>query len=139
MEIRDCGPLNRGELCSLYESVGWTNYTVRPDMLEAAFRGSLCAIGAYDVKGRLIGVVRAVGDGASVLFVQDLLVRPEWQGRGVGTALLRALLDRYPDVYQTQLLTDRTEKTCAFYRRMGFAPAGEMGCEAFVRMQPAKR
>ena len=39
-----------------------------------------------------IGVLRAVGDGQTIVFVQDLLILPEYQRRGVGTALLRALL-----------------------------------------------
>ncbi len=132
MEIREYGPFRLEELLSLYGSVGWTAYTERPETLEAAVRRSLCVLGAYGPDGALAGLVRAVGDGASVLLAQDLLVRPEAQRQGVGTALMRALLARYPAVRQVLLLTDRTEKTLAFYRSLGLRPAGEQGCEAFL-------
>ena len=119
------------ELLPLYAAVGWTNYTARPEMLERAFSGSLCALAAR-AGGRLAGVVRAVGDGASVLYVQDLLVLPEYQRRGLGGLLLRELLARYPDVYQTVLLTDDTPEHAAFYEHAGFTNAAKYGCGAYV-------
>ena len=133
MEIRECTDIGKDRLLPLYESAGWTNYTRRADMLEEAYRRSLCALGAYDGE-KLVGVIRAVGDGLTILFIQDIIVLPEYQRRGVGTALLRAMTGRYSSVYQTELLTDDTEKTAAFYRSAGFVPAGELGCAAFVRM-----
>lgn len=60
-------------------------------MLAAPYKNSLCVLGAYD-GDNLVGVVRAVGDGASVLFVQDLLVLPKYQRQGIGTRLLKTLL-----------------------------------------------
>lgn len=105
------------KVLSLYESVGWTNYTWRPEMLRQAYAHSLFALAAYEGEA-LIGVVRLVGDGASILYVQDLLVRPEYQRQGIGSELLRRALAQFPQVYQTVLLTDDTEKTRAFYQAM---------------------
>lgn len=122
------------EILPLYAAVGWTNYTARPEMLEAAYRNSLCVLGAYD-GDRLVGVIRVVGDGASIVFVQDLLVLPAYQRQGVGTKLLQVILKRYADVYQLELLTDDTPKTAAFYQSLGLARADILGCCAFVRMQ----
>ena len=119
------------ELLPLYAAVGWTNYTARPEMLERAFSSSLCVLAAR-AGGRLAGVARAVGDGASVLYVQDLLVLPEYQRRGLGGRLLRELLARYPDVYQTVLLTDDTPEHAAFYGGAGFKSAEKYGCGAYV-------
>lgn len=76
------------EIRFLYESVGWMNYTARPEMLKKAFENSLAVLGAYE-EDRLIGIIRAVGDGASIVFIQDLLVLPEYQRRGIGSALLK--------------------------------------------------
>ena len=69
-----------------------------------------------------------------VTFLQDLLVYPERQRQGVGTALFQAMLGRFPAVYQLELLTDATEKTDAFYRAQGLRPAEELGCRAYIRM-----
>lgn len=131
--IKPYSAYNEAEVLALYESVGWTNYTRDPAMLRRAFAGSLAVLGAYD-GGRLIGLVRAVGDGASVLLVQDLLVLPEWQRKGVGTALMRAMLERFNTVYQTFLMTDDTAEHDAFYRSLGFTHAEGLGMCTFTRM-----
>ena len=136
IEIRAYPAYRADELLPLYAAVGWTNYTARPEMLEAAYRNSLCVLSAYD-GDRLIGVLRAVGDGASVVFVQDLLVLPAYQRKGIGTRLLQTLLDRYAEVYQIELLTDDTPKTTAFYESLGLIRADSLGCRAFVRIRPA--
>ena len=83
--------------------------------------------------GELIGLIRAVGDGATVVFVQDLLVAPQKQRQGVGTALLKAVLDRYSNVRQLLLTTDNTPKTIAFYKSLGFSDLSTLGCCGFMR------
>lgn len=133
--IRTYSPYREDELLALYESVGWTNYTRRQALLREAYQRSLCAFAAYNGE-RLAGVVRAVGDGASILYVQDLLVHPDYQRRGIGTRLLRALLAAFPDVYQTVLLTDDQAPTAVFYESIGFSRAASQGCAAFVRISP---
>ncbi len=120
------------EILNLYGSVGWCSYTNRLDMLEHAFEHSLKILGAHDGE-KLVGIIRAVGDGYSVLFIQDILVIPEYQRKGIGTKLLKSILDLYPDVYQIQLVTDNTEKTIAFYKSCGFLPYSEIGCEGFMK------
>ncbi len=132
MEIREYTAYDEAELLALYADAGWTNYTGRPEMLRAAYQNSLCVLAAYE-GGRLAGVVRAVGDGASIVYVQDLLVLTEFQRRGIGTRLMQALRERFGGVYQLVLLTDDTEKTATFYRSLGLTAAEEFGCRAFLR------
>lgn len=133
MVIREMTTFELDKLLALYDSVGWTNYTRRPEMLLRAYENSLLTLGAYD-GDRLVGVVRAVGDGFSVVFIQDILVSPKYQRRGIGTRLLREVMDRYPDVYQLELMTDNTPKTVSFYQSVGFVKADDMGCCAFIKM-----
>ncbi len=103
-------------------------------MLEHAFGNSLKILGAHD-KEKLVGIIRAVGDGYSVLFIQDILVLPEYQRKGIGKKLLETMLGLYPDVYQIQLVTDNTEKTVAFYKSCGFLPYSEINCEGFIKIK----
>ena len=77
-------------------------------------------------------LIRAVGDGATILFIQDILVAPERQRRGIGTALLRAVLERFNGVRQIELTTDDTPETAAFYRSLGFADFAGLGCRGFM-------
>ena len=105
------------EIVRLYQSVGWTNYLARTELLKEAYENSLCVLAAYDGE-TLVGILRAVGDGLTIVFIQDILVLPDHQRRGLGTALL----------------TDNTEKTRAFYRSAGFTAAEEIDCRAFIKM-----
>ena len=77
------------DVLPIYEAVEWTNYTQNPEMLEVAYKNSLHVLAAFNEKGILVGVLRAVGDGASILFIQDILVTPEYQHQGIGTKLLQ--------------------------------------------------
>ena len=75
-----------------------------------------------------------VGDGHTIVFIQDILVFPDCQRKGIGTALIKAVLERYKDVRQIELATDNTPKTVAFYKAMGFKEFSEIGCAAFMRI-----
>ena len=66
------------------------------------------------------------------MFIQDILVAPERQRRGIGTALLRAVLERFNGVRQIELTTDDTPETAAFYRSLGFADFASLGCRGFM-------
>lgn len=116
----------------IYEAVGWTNYTQNPEMLEAAFENSLHVLAAFNEEGILVGVLRAVGDGASILFIQDILVTPEYQHQGIGTKLLQQTLEKYKNVYQIQLTTDNSMKTISFYESNGFTSLTSLNCVSFM-------
>ncbi len=132
--IKEYPEYHAEEILNLYSSVGWCSYTNRPEMLEHAFANSLKIIGAHDGE-KLVGIIRAVGDGCSIVFIQDILVLPEYQHRGIGKKLIKTMLDCYPEVYQIELATDSTEKTSSFYKSCGFLPYSEMGCEGFMRIK----
>lgn len=132
MEIKEYAKFRSDEIRPLYTQVGWTAYTENMPALERGYKSSLLVLAAYE-NSELLGIVRAVGDGATVVWVQDLLVYPEKQRQGVGTALLRAVLDRFSDVRQIQLATDNTPKNVAFYRSLGFLEFSEIGCCGFMR------
>ena len=120
------------EILPLYESVGWVSYTRRPPMLQEAYLHSLKIYAAY-VENKLAGIIRVVGDGSSVVFVQDLLIYPQYQRQGIGTALLKKIMEEYRDVYQLHLLTENTEKTIAFYKSLGFVMDTDIECRAFSK------
>ena len=132
MEIREYRNYNEEEILGLYTAVGWTAYTEDPAALRRGYENSLLVLAAYE-DGKLAGIIRAVGDGATVVFIQDILVFPEYQRKGIGSALLRAVLDKYAGVRQVELVTDNTEKTVAFYQSMGFHDLSELGCRGFMK------
>lgn len=132
-EIRDYQQYHEEEIRQLYASVGWTAYTEDLAALKRGFENSLLVLGAYE-QDALIGILRAVGDGETILFIQDILVLPAYQRKGVGTALMQAALNRYRSVRQIELVTDDTPDTVAFYRSLGFRMLSETGCCGFIQM-----
>ena len=109
MEIKEYTKFRTDEILPLYTQVGWTAYTEDMAALEHGFQNSLLILAAYE-KDALLGLIRVIG-----------------------TALLKAVLDRYAHVRQIQLLTDNTPKTVAFYRSLGFLELSELGCCGFMR------
>ena len=133
MEIREYKIYNESEILRLYKSVGWTAYTDQMEVLRKGFESSMLTLAAYE-DDQLLGIIRAVGDGYTIVFVQDILVFPEHQRKGIGSTLLQAILDRYSHVRQIELATDNTPKTIAFYKSMGFREMSEIGCCGFMRI-----
>lgn len=61
-------------------------------------------------------------------------MQPRWQRRGVGSALMQALLARWPQIYQTMLCTDDTPKTVSFYESWDLRTCGPWGARGFMRI-----
>ena len=84
------------ELVELYDAVGWSVYTRTPERSVPMLAGSRYLYVAREntAEGteRLIGLVRAVGDGQTIAYVQDLLVHPQAQRHGIGSALLGKII-----------------------------------------------
>ena len=128
--IKEYKNYDETEVLNLYKSVGWINYTNNPNMLKSAYSNSLKILGAYENE-KLLGIIRVVGDGYSVVFIQYILVYPEYQRQGIGTTLIQQILTEYKHVYQKHLLTENTEKTIQFYKSLGFTMDTDMECRAF--------
>ncbi|WP_461023562.1 GNAT family N-acetyltransferase [Thalassiella azotivora] len=127
--------LGQDELLRLYSSVGWGGYTADPATLGSAVRNSAYLVAARD-DGRLVGLARVVSDDATVCYLQDLLVDPTHQRRGVGRRLVQAVVDRYAHVRQKVLLTDDEPGQHAFYEALGYCEVrahGNGSLRAFVR------
>lgn len=131
--IREYSIYNQEEILNLYDSVGWSNYTSNPSMLKNAYEHSLKILGAYDAD-KLVGIIRVVGDGYSIVYIQDILVLPEYQRNGIGRSLLKKILFEYKDVYQKVLMTDNTEKNIRFYQSAGFMMDTDIDSSAFLKI-----
>ena len=119
------------DVLHLYQAVGWTNYTNQPQMLEQALSHSLAIYLALDGDA-VVGLIRLVGDGFSSVLVQDLIVLPNYQHQGIGSALMKESLEDFKEVYQVQLATEQTEKNMGFYRSMGFETLSTYDCTGMI-------
>jgi GNAT superfamily N-acetyltransferase len=122
-------------LWALYESAGWVAYTRDPGVLDAAIVGSSHVATAW-VGDQLVGLARAVSDGATICYLQDVLVDPGWRRAGVGRKLVARVLDRYAPLRQKVLLTDDEPAQQRFYESLGFTEIRRYGdgrLRAYVR------
>ena len=129
--------INPDELRELYSSVGWGAYTADVPGLHRAVENSDHVVTARH-GSLLVGLARVLSDDVSIAYVQDILVRPDYQHQGIGTRLLQECLDRYAHVRSKVLMTDDLEMQHSFYRSMGFADTCDIETVAlhtFVQMR----
>ncbi len=115
---------------TIREKVGWKRLLEK--QADNALKHSICVFGAYDDE-QLIGMGRIVGDGAVICYIQDLIVIPEYQSRGVGSLLLQQLIDyvkqlQEPDS-QMMLCLMCAKGREKFYEKHGFIarPTNDLG------------
>lgn len=87
------------------------------ETVARSIQHSLC-FGAYHA-GRQVGFGRAITDFAVFAYLADVFVIPEFQGRGVGKALVRAMIE-HPDLRDLRLILLRTRDAHELYRQFGF-------------------
>ncbi len=123
----------KGMLRTLYQDAGWSTYTDHMDSAVSGLESSLRVVTAWD-DTTLIGMARAVGDGHTILYIQDILVLGAYRRRGIGRGLLYRLMAPYKDVRQVVLIADDTPSLRDFCKACGFAPLGEYQCAGFIRL-----
>jgi GNAT superfamily N-acetyltransferase len=109
-----------GEYHVLLQAVGWGSND-RPGRAEKALSGARFGVVAVD-GDRAVGMGLVLGDGVTFAYLKDIIVLPEWQGRGIGTRIVDALLAivRRPgsDGMLVSLFTG--QNLAEFYEQFGF-------------------
>lgn len=105
----------------LTDSVGWGKR--ENSIVEIALKNTLYSLCVYDDE-KLIGYGRIIGDKTIFLYIQDIMVIPEYQNRHIGTSIMENLLDKVNE-YKKINPTIRTylgasKGTEHFYEKFGF-------------------
>ena len=115
--------LQAGDLEGFF--VGWPTRP-SPELHVKLLRGSERVVLARNREtGRVVGFVTAVGDGVVSAYIPLLEVLPEYQGRGIGTELVRHVLELLEGRYMVDLSCD--EELVEFYERFGMRRLVGMG------------
>ncbi|MGB1248028.1 MAG: GNAT family N-acetyltransferase [Chitinophagales bacterium] len=120
------------QILNLYTDAGWIAYTKDEEKLMRAIENSRDVFTAWEDEN-LVGLIRIVGDGETIIYIQDILVLQVYKRKGISTFLLKNVLDKYSDVRQIVLLTDDTEETRGFYEAINFASCDKGGLVAFMK------
>ena len=125
--------INSESLLELYEDAGWIAYTKDLEKLQLAIAKSLYVLTARD-KDKLVGLVRVVGDGLTIIYIQDILVLKKYKRKKIGMTLMTTTLDKFKDVRQKVLLTEDTDETRGFYEALGFESCDNGKLVAFAKL-----
>lgn len=97
--FKETKQIEHKNLVALYEDVEWYAYTKDVNQLEQAISNSLYVLSAWDEEC-LIGLIRIIGDGLTIIYVQDILVLNSYQNQGIATELMDRVLEKFKDVRQ---------------------------------------
>ena len=104
--------------------VGWPNPPA-PDAHLAILRGSYAIVLAIDeATSQVVGNINAISDGRHAAFIPMLEVLPDYKGQGIGTKLVRRMLDLLADHYSIDLSCD--DDVVPFYERLDFMRGNAM-------------
>jgi GNAT superfamily N-acetyltransferase len=118
LRIVDDVEVDPEELAALFAAVGWKHRSADPDRLVTMLEGTRFAVVAWDGE-QLVGFASAISDDAFNAYISTVLVLPSHLGRGIGSELVRRLLDGRDHLSWT--LNAATE-VAGFYARFGFVP-----------------
>lgn len=112
---------NVKEFNLLYDLVGWGHYDKK--ISQKALDNTFYSITVYDNE-KPIGYGRIIGDTICFLYIQDIMVIPEYQSKKIGTMIMNKLLDKINEVkkenqnLRVYLGASKDKET--FYEKFGF-------------------
>lgn len=116
IEIRETHEFTAEQLEDLFLSVEWSSGHY-PERLVKAMRNFETVYAAWD-GNTLVGLICAMDDGSMTSYVHYLLVRPEYQGMGIGKRLVEHVKERYADYLRIVVIAYDDE--VSFYENCGF-------------------
>jgi len=90
----DLSPADLEQIRQLYLSNGWIE-TADDDaetLIRKIVKGTFCFAVARE-EGKVIGMGRAISDGVSDAYIQDVTVFPEYRKQGIGASIVGFLVD----------------------------------------------
>ncbi len=109
------------QIMALYRAAGWWEEgSDDAGLVEAIIRGSHCFLAVQENDG-IVGMGRAISDGVSDAYIQDVTVRPACRGRGIGGQIVRRLVQRLTDDGIGWIGLIAENDSLEFYRQLGFA------------------
>ncbi len=118
------------EWLNLRRLVGWHVY--ERTSAQAGLSHSLFGVCAYAKDGTLVGMARVIGDGGTCYYIQDVIVHPDWQGLGIGKAVLGSVMEYILSHAQKGSVVALMSAIGreSFYEKFGFhrRPNHKLGC-----------
>lgn len=123
IEVRIVRRVDREQAKRLYTEAGWWEPGDDQDSswIDRMVEGSFCFAGAF-AGDRLVGMGRAVSDGASDAYIQDVTVLPDFRRLGIGRRLITALIGCLKEKKINWIGLIAEPGSQELYERLGFKP-----------------
>lgn len=112
---------NVEEFNFLYNAVGWGEYD--ENISKIALENTFYSVSIYD-DNKIIGYGRIIGDKICFLYIQDIMVLPEYQGKKIGTMIMNKLLEKIAEVRTAnadlRVYLGASKNKEKFYEKFGF-------------------
>ena len=103
---------------------GWPNAPSPEAHLRLLHDSSHAVVAIHRESNSVVGFVTALTDGVLSAYVPLLEVLPAYRGNGIGTTLIKRVLDLLDGIYMVDLICD--EHTQPFYEKIGMRRATGM-------------
>jgi ribosomal protein S18 acetylase RimI-like enzyme len=113
--------------------VGWRTPHSPERHLEILENSDHVLLAVDTEKNRVVGFITALSDGIQSAFIPMLEVLPEYRGRGIGTELMRMMLERVDHIRAVDLTCDRHLQP--FYERFGMLKSVGMVVRKYLKDQ----
>ena len=105
----------------LYDAVGWGAYDEK--ITQKALDNTFYSVSVYD-DNKIVGYGRIIGDTICFLYIQDIMVKPEYQGNKIGTMIMNKLLEKINEIKQEnpdlRVYLGASKNREEFYEKFGF-------------------
>jgi GNAT superfamily N-acetyltransferase len=129
-------PPEKTEFFRLFETTGWNEeYRLSPERLYEAVLASWYTVSAYD-GDRLAGFGRMICDGVVHALILDMIVLPQYQGKGIGTGILSRLVERCREASIRDIQLFSAKGKAGFYEKNGFSRRPEDAPGMQIRRKP---
>ena len=125
------------EYNSLIERVGYTRK--KEDLIRVALDKTIYSVSAYDY-GKIVGYGRIVGDETLFLYIQDIMVDPEYKNQKIENNIMNNLMEqveKYREINPSIIVylgSDYNNED--FYRKYGFKTRNEVKLGAGMVYKP---
>ena len=128
---------NINEFNLLYDSVGWGAYD--KTISKRALDNTFYSVSVYD-DDNIVGYGRLIGDTICFMYIQDIMVKPEFQNKKIGTLIMNKLLEKINELKKEnpniRVYLGASKNKEEFYERFGFVKRID---ENYVGMQSKKQ
>lgn len=122
MKITKINSIDKDTFISLYKDAGWwkDSYNADISFIDKIVKKSFVFAAAFDDNNQIVAIGRALSDGCSDAYIQDVVVIKSSRGQGIGKAIIKFLIKELKSHNIDWIGLIGEPNTESFYEQLGF-------------------